>query len=51
MDNELISTDSMRLHTQSVAGLATQLGYEGDLTVGSLEDGIRLYHCAVCVQF
>jgi flagellar biosynthesis GTPase FlhF len=43
MDNELISTDSMRLHTQSVAGLATQLGYEGDLTVGSLEDGIRLY--------
>lgn len=43
MDNELISADSMRLHTQSVAGLATQLGYEGDLTVGSLEDGIRLY--------
>ena len=43
MDNELISTDSMRLHTQSVAGLATQLGYEGDLTVCSLEDGIRLY--------
>ncbi len=43
MDNELISTDSMRLHAQSVAGLATQLGYEGDLTVGSLEDGIRLY--------
>lgn len=43
MDNELTTADSMRLHTQSVAGLATQLGYDGDLTVGSLEDGIRLY--------
>ncbi|WP_121775561.1 hypothetical protein [Acinetobacter bereziniae] len=43
MDNELISADSMNLHTHSVAGLATQLGYDGDLTVGSLEDGIRLY--------
>lgn len=43
MDNEIISADSMNLHTQSVAGLATQLGYDGDLTVGSLEDGIRLY--------
>ncbi len=30
-------------HTQSVAGLATQLGYEGALTVGALEDEIRFF--------
>lgn len=42
MNNELTPID-INLHTQSVAGLATQLGYDGDLTVGALEDGIRLY--------
>lgn len=43
MNDEFIPSNSLQLHTQSVAGLATQLGYDGDLTVGSLEDGIRLY--------
>ena len=43
MGNEVITAEHMQMHTQSIAGLATQLGYEGDLTVGSLEDGIRLY--------
>ena len=35
--NELIP------HTQSLSGLAMQLGYEGALTVGALEDEIRFY--------
>lgn len=43
MNNEVTSASNVQMHTQSIAGLATQLGYDGDLTVGSLEDGIRLY--------
>ena len=35
--NELIP------HTQSLSGLAMQLGYEGTLSVGALEDEIRFY--------
>ncbi|MBP8005369.1 MAG: hypothetical protein KAZ18_00475 [Acinetobacter sp.] len=30
-------------HTHSIVSLAAQLGYEGDLSVGALEDGVRLY--------
>ncbi|HCU1894635.1 TPA: DUF3102 domain-containing protein [Acinetobacter baumannii] len=33
----------MQNHTKAVAGLATQLGYEGALTVGALEDEIRFF--------
>ena len=43
MSEELIPLDSVNPHTKSIVGLATQLGYDGDLTVGALEDGIRLY--------
>ena len=44
MSNEVITeVDLIHQHTQSVAGLATQLGYDGALTVGALEDEIRFY--------
>lgn len=44
MSNEVITeVDLIQQHTQSVAGLATQLGYDGALTVGALEDEIRFY--------
>ena len=43
MSEELIPLDSVNPHTKSIVRLATQLGYDGDLTVGALEDGIRLY--------
>ncbi|MCH7357427.1 hypothetical protein MMP61_17950 [Acinetobacter sp. NIPH 1958] len=44
MSEELIPANSnVNTHTQAIVGLATQLGYDGDLSVGSLEDGIRLY--------
>lgn len=44
MSNEVITeVDLIQQHTQSVAGLATQFGYEGSLTVGALEDEIRFY--------
>lgn len=44
MSEELIPANSnVNVHTQAIVGLATQLGYDGDLSVGSLEDGIRLY--------
>ncbi|MCZ6921496.1 hypothetical protein [Acinetobacter baumannii] len=44
MSNEIITeVDLIQQHTQSVAGLATQLGYDGALTVGALEDEIRFY--------
>lgn len=44
MSNEVINeVDLIQQHTQSVAGLATQLGYEGALTVGALEDEIRFF--------
>ncbi|RSO80074.1 hypothetical protein EA748_16465 [Acinetobacter ursingii] len=36
---EIIASD----YAKKIVGLATQLGYDGDLTVGALEDGIRLY--------
>ncbi|EJB8496921.1 hypothetical protein VXG46_003860 [Acinetobacter baumannii] len=44
MSNEVITeVDLIQQHSQSVAGLATQLGYDGALTVGALEDEIRFY--------
>ena len=44
MSKELIPvTDIVNTHTQTIVGLATQLSYDGDLSVGALEDGIRLY--------
>ncbi|WP_289346164.1 DUF3102 domain-containing protein, partial [Acinetobacter baumannii] len=44
MSNEVSTeVDLIQRHTQSVAGLATQLGYDGTLTVGALEDEIRFY--------
>lgn len=44
MSEELIPANSnVNAHTHTIVGLATQLGYDGDLSVGSLEDGIRLY--------
>lgn len=44
MSEKLIpANNNVNVHTQAIVGLATQLGYDGDLSVGSLEDGIRLY--------
>lgn len=44
MSKELIPvTDIVNTHTQTIVVLATQLSYDGDLSVGALEDGIRLY--------
>lgn len=44
MSEKLIPVNNnINVHTQAIVGLATQLGYDGDLSVGSLEDGIRLY--------
>ena len=44
MSKDLIPvTDIVNTHTQTIVGLATQLSYDGDLSVGALEDGIRLY--------
>ncbi|KDM57179.1 DUF3102 domain-containing protein [Acinetobacter nosocomialis] len=41
--NEVITEVEIQNHTKAVAGLATQLGYEGALTVGALEDEIRFF--------
>ncbi len=41
MSNEVVTEVEIQNHTKAVAGLATQLGYEGALTVGALEDEIR----------
>lgn len=43
MSNEVITEVEIQNHTKAVAGLATQLGYEGALTVGALEDEIRFF--------
>ncbi len=43
MSNEVITQVEIQNHTKAVAGLATQLGYEGALTVGALEDEIRFF--------
>lgn len=44
MSKELIPVaDIVNTHTQTIVVLATQLSYDGDLSVGALEDGIRLY--------
>ncbi|WP_369012460.1 hypothetical protein [Acinetobacter baumannii] len=43
MSNEVITEVDIQNHTKAVAGLATQLGYEGALTVGALEDEIRFF--------
>ncbi|ARG32186.1 hypothetical protein J7S89_00385 [Acinetobacter baumannii] len=44
MSNEVITeVDLIQQHTKAVVGLATQLNYSGDLSVGALEDGIRFY--------
>ncbi|MER8255756.1 MULTISPECIES: DUF3102 domain-containing protein [Acinetobacter calcoaceticus/baumannii complex] len=44
MSNEVSTeVELIQRHTQSVVGLATQLGYDGTLTVGALEDEIRFY--------
>ena len=44
MSKDLIPVaDIVNTHTQTIVGLATQLSYDGDLSVGALEDGIRLY--------
>ncbi|MBN6515533.1 DUF3102 domain-containing protein [Acinetobacter pittii] len=43
MSNEVITEVDIQTHTKAVAGLATQLGYEGALTVGALEDEIRFF--------
>ncbi|MDQ9772030.1 hypothetical protein [Acinetobacter pittii] len=43
MTTESTNELSLVQHTKAVAGLATQLGYSGDLSVGALEDGIRFY--------
>lgn len=44
MSNELTTeVDLIQQHTKSVAALAIQLGYNGDLSIGALEDGIRFY--------
>ncbi|MCF4653659.1 DUF3102 domain-containing protein, partial [Acinetobacter baumannii] len=43
MSNEVITEVDFQNHTKAVAGLATQLGYEGALTVGALEDEIRFF--------
>ena len=44
MSKDLIPVaDIVNTHTQTIVVLATQLSYDGDLSVGALEDGIRLY--------
>ncbi|ENW10159.1 DUF3102 domain-containing protein [Acinetobacter pittii] len=43
MSNEVVTEVEIQNHTKAVAGLATQLGYEGALTVGVLEDEIRFF--------
>ncbi|MDC5408341.1 DUF3102 domain-containing protein [Acinetobacter baumannii] len=43
MSNEVITEVEIQNHTKAVASLATQLGYEGALTVGVLEDEIRFF--------
>lgn len=43
MSNEVVTEVEIQNHTKAVAGLATQLGYEGALTVGALEDEIRFF--------
>jgi hypothetical protein len=44
MSNEVTTeVDLIQQHTKSVAALAIQLGYSGDLSIGALEDGIRFY--------
>ncbi|WP_396234756.1 DUF3102 domain-containing protein [Acinetobacter baumannii] len=44
MSNEVSTeVELIQRHSQSVVGLATQLGYDGTLTVGALEDEIRFY--------
>ncbi|MCE6246470.1 DUF3102 domain-containing protein [Acinetobacter baumannii] len=43
MSNEVITEVEIQNHTKAVAGLATQLGYVGALTVGALEDEIRFF--------
>lgn len=44
MSEELIPANAIaNAHTHSIVSLAAQLGYEGDLSVGALEDGVRLY--------
>lgn len=44
MDQEQQSTDlAISEHAQKLGVLATQLGYQGSLTVGALEDEIRFY--------
>ncbi len=43
MSNEVITEAEIQNHSKAVAGLAAQLGYEGAITVGALEDEIRFF--------
>ena len=43
MTNEIDVIPTVETQAKSLNLLATQLGYDGDIAVGALEDGIRLY--------